>query len=540
MTNPQPINIAQRFHQTALRQPEQPALFLGDTGYRYGELRERVLQLASAIERFNPDPANPTVALFGYRSLTAYASILAILYAGKGYVPLNPHFPVSRNRHITDLSGVQLLILDTRCAESAQALLETSANALTILLPEHPTLPEWTQSLSRHRFVTQTELFAVSPHVTAPQPDGGPVAYLLFTSGSTGIPKGVMVSHANVEAFVVGMLERYQPGPQDRFSQHSDLTFDASVYDQFVCWAAGACLYPVPEASRMAPARFIQDHALTFWESVPAVITFMQRMRLLRAGAFPSLRWCVFGGERLTREAARLWQNAAPNAVIDNSYGPTEGTICVTGYLWNAAHSPEECLNGIVPIGIPYPGQSAAILVDGNLLEETEGMQGELCLSGSQVTPGYWNNPTETQRSYFSQTDATGNSRRWYKTGDLVRWQTGVGYHYLDRVDRQLKIRGYRVELSEIEHTLRQAAQSDQVAVVGWPASGENVTCVVGFVCDSKRTDAEILETCAQRLPHYMVPRHLQRLALLPLNANGKTDLLKLAELVNPPTTAGN
>ncbi|MBF0213063.1 MAG: amino acid adenylation domain-containing protein [Magnetococcales bacterium] len=535
MTAPGTNQIAHWFHQNAIRHGDRPALYVDDRYHSYDALLQQVQRIASAIARFDPAPDHPTAAIFGYRSLTAYASVLGILYAGKGYVPLNPHFPVSRNRHITHLSGVKLLILDARCAQEAQSLLEQTEQTLTILLPDHPTLPEWAASLTRHRFIPGEALEGTPPHLLAPRADGHDLAYLLFTSGSTGVPKGVMVSHDNVAAFVTGMMKRYQPDHEDRFSQHSDLTFDASVYDQFLCWAAGACLYPIPEAVRMAPAQFIRDHALTFWESVPAVITFMKRMRLLRPGLFPSLRWCVFGGERLTLEAVRSWQIAAPNATLDNSYGPTEGTICVTGYLWDPERSPEACLNGNVPIGLPYPGQQAAMRVDGALIRDQEGVKGELCLSGSQLTPGYWNHPTETERHYFLHTDPEGQTQRWYKTGDLVCWQAGVGYHYLDRVDRQLKIRGYRVELSEIEHVLRQTARTEQVAVIGWPTSGENVTCVVGFVCGTPLPDAEILEACARRLPHYMVPRHLQRVAALPLNANGKIDLLQLADQVVMP-----
>ncbi|MEO5347588.1 MAG: AMP-binding protein [Magnetococcus sp. YQC-9] len=532
MNTPCHTNIAQGFHRSAVRAGEHPALCIDGTLYRYAELLAQVREIACAIERFDPNPAHPTVGLFGYRSVVAYAGVLGILYAGKGYVPLNPHFPVARNVRIADLSGIGMLILDARCAHDAIEILDQLTRPLTILMPEHATLPEWCDRFPQHHFIHREALLALPPRLIEPKPITHGIAYLLFTSGSTGVPKGVMVSQENVQAFVDGMLERYRPTPQDRFSQHSDMTFDASVYDQFVCWAAGATLYPVPEASRMAPAKFIQENALTFWESVPAVIHFMQRLHQLRPGVFPSLRWCVFGGERLSGEATKRWQTAAPNATIDNSYGPTEGTICVTGYLWRPEVSERECLNGIVPIGLPYPGQLAGILVDDRLVAETDGVRGELCLAGSQVTPGYWLNPTETEKSYRQMTGVDGVVRRWYKTGDLVQWQQGVGYHYLDRVDRQLKIRGYRVELAEIEHVLRQCAGSEQVAVIGWPADGGNVTSVIGFVSGAKGSDEEILAEMARRLPPYMVPKQLQRLTQLPLNANGKVDLPKLAELV--------
>ncbi|MEO5348223.1 MAG: amino acid adenylation domain-containing protein [Magnetococcus sp. YQC-3] len=523
-------NIAHWFHRSAHRHASRPALWLDGCHTSYSDLLQRVQQLAATLERLDPEPDNPVAAVFAYRSLTAYAAVLAVLYTGKGYLPLNPTFPVARTLHVADLAECAVLILDAHCAEQAQEFLEKVQKSLTVLLPDHAALPPWTQPLSRHRFFCQEEISRTSPQRQTPKEREESLAYLLFTSGSTGIPKGVMVSSANVNAFVASMLERYRPTPDDRFSQHSDMTFDASVYDMFVCWAAGACLYPIPQPLRMAPAQFIKEQALTFWESVPSVIQFMKRMYLLKPGAFPSLRWAIFGGEQLTREAVQLWQVAAPNAQIENTYGPTEGTICITGHIWQPGLSDALCSQGAVPIGTPYPGQTAAMLIDGQLQPPAEGLKGELCLSGSQITPGYWQNRTETDRCYLEMADEEGSRRRWYKTGDLVSWKEGVGFYYVDRVDRQLKIRGYRVELSEIEHCLRQVAGTDQVAVVGWPAEGKNVTGIVGFICGSKRPDEEILEECAKRLPPYMVPRQLRRLAQLPLNANGKTDMLNLLQ----------
>ncbi|MEO5378594.1 MAG: AMP-binding protein [Magnetococcus sp. DMHC-6] len=526
-------NLAQWFHHSSLTHPTHPALYAEGRIYTYSELLNQVIQIASALERLDPNPEHPTAAVFAYRSFTAYASVLGILYGGKGYVPLNPNFPMARNVHIATLSGVEIMILDENCAKAGHELLSHFVHkSLTVLLPDHVTRPEWSLEFSQHRFFCQGDIFVSVPQVQTPKPcQEGAIAYVLFTSGSTGVPKGVMVGHDHVNAFVTAMLERYQPTPEDRFSQHSDLTFDASVYDQFVCWAAGASLYPIPQNQRMAPAAFIKEHALTFWESVPSVIMFMKRLYLLQPGVFPSLRWSIFGGEQLTQAAVELWQKAAPNARIENTYGPTEGTICITGYFWQPGISEGVCHLGAVPIGLPYAGQSAAIFVDEEPVALEDGAKGELCLSGSQVTPGYWQNPQETKRSYFERVNEAGELQRWYRSGDLVLWKSAVGFCYLDRVDRQLKIRGYRVELSEIEHVLRQVAQSDHVAVVGWPkVGGGNVTGVVGFVCGSKLTDQEILEQCSQKLPYYMVPRRLMRLDQLPLNASGKIDFLKLLE----------
>lgn len=523
------VNVADGFDASEARAGSRPALFVEGRHWSYSELKGRVVRIASAIARMDPNPGNPLVALFAYRSATAYSSVLAALYAGKGYVPLNPGFPVARNLHIADLAGTEMLVVDQRCEGPARELLERVRRNLTVLLPDHAAAPPWARGPSRHRFVSGREIFGPLPRIERPRRGQHGIAYVLFTSGSTGVPKGVTVLHRNVDAFVRTMLERYRPTPEDRFSQNSDLTFDASVHDMFVCWAAGACLYSIPSEIRMAPAQFVRDHALTFWESVPSVIHFMKRMYLLKPGALPSLRWSLFGGEQLSVGAAQLWQAAAPHSTIENTYGPTEATICITGYFWRPGESEAECHHGAVPIGSPYAGQAAMVL-DGGRRLEGDGARGELWVRGSQLTPGYWRDAAETQRRYVELAGSDGRPERWYATGDLVLWKAGVGFVHLGRVDRQLKIRGYRVESAEIEHVLREASETDQVAVVGWPKVGEGAVGVVGFVCGSRFSNAEILARCATRLPGYMVPASLQRPAQLPRNANGKIDFRQLEE----------
>ncbi len=527
------VNPASWFHRNALCQPERPALFVNETIHLYRDLLDYLLPIANSIVQQDPDPAHPIVALFASRSLTAYASVLAIHYAGKGYAALNPLFPSERNRLILNLTDATILVADAACANALAELLSHCEKSRLILLPDHPALPDWCYTLPQHRFFCQKDIQSSPALLQEPRVVAGQLAYLLFTSGSTGIPKGIAVPASSLNVFVANMMHRYLPTPEDRFSQHSDLTFDASVYDQFLCWAAGATLYCLPQSVRFAPAQFIRQHALTFWESVPSVVHFMKRMHQLKAGSFPSLRCSVFGGERLSQETVHLWQQAATNSLIDNSYGPTESTICITGYIWRPGHSESECLEGMVPIGLPYPGQQVAILRDNVLHQEEEEVVGELCLSGPQVDTYYWRNESETERRYPILTDAHGKRQRWYKTGDRVFWQKGIGLYYLDRMDRQLKIRGYRVELAEIEQVLQQVAQTDQVAVIGWNKPGTQVASIVAFVADSKISVADLLAGSSERLPPYMVPNAVHLISELPRNANGKTDLQQLAALLD-------
>ena len=167
------------------------------------------------------------------------------------------------------------------------------------------------------------------------------------------------IGHSSVRAYLRYTCDRYDVTEHDRFSQMFDATFDLSVHDMFVCWERGACLFSVPERATMAPAKFIRQHELTMWFSVPSVVALLSRMRLLTPGAFPSLRWSLFCGEPLPAVAAQAWQAAAPNSQVENLYGPTEATIAITHYRWQTDVSPGQCVNGVVPIGWPYIGSSS-------------------------------------------------------------------------------------------------------------------------------------------------------------------------------------
>jgi non-ribosomal peptide synthetase component F len=279
----------------------------------------------------------------------------------------------------------------------------------------------------------------------------------------------------------------------------------------------------------MLPAKFIRDHGLTMWFSVPSVVALLSNMRLLQPRCFPSLRFSVFCGEPLAAAHAQQWQEAAPNSIVENLYGPTETTIAISHYRWDPSKSPQECLNGIVPIGRVFDGQQSRV-VNQERSEVSE--TGELCLTGPQVTDGYWNNPEKTRRQFvcFPEIGET----PWYRTGDLVKRGENGCLHYLGRIDQQVKIRGYRVELQEIELVLRKASGAQQVVAVAWPAVDGSAEGVVAFLSGgSNLDDLHILNRCREALPDYMVPRNIYRLEEMPLNNNGKNDrkqLLKLLE----------
>ncbi len=515
------VSLCTGFLRSAERFPERPALALGGSTYSYlhvatvaGRVREAVL--ASADDA-------PYVAILARRSLPCYAGLLGALAAGRGYAPLNPTYPVLRTARMLNASGARTLVLGREAEQYADAVLAETEATLTVLAVDLSDLAALETRHARHRFVpiaTGPEGAAVPP---APAVEPGAPAYVMFTSGTTGMPKGVVISHASARTYVEWVVGHYAPCEHDRFSQMFETTFDISVHDMFVCWESGACLYVPSDAQMVSPPRFIVDSGLTFWASVPAAAQVAMRLRLLRPGAFPSLRTTVFGGAPLPLVAAEAWARAAPNSVIENLYGPTEATVLISHMRYDPRTTPARCVNGIVPIGWPFDGSTALVVDPHTLAPRPVGEPGELLLGGPQLAEGYLHDPEKTAAAFIGLPDAPGT--RWYRTGDVVRQEPDGCLVYLGRADEQVKLRGYRVELQEIDHALQEALGSPLALCVAWPPDTPDKEAVYGFVAGSEETDvAALLRACRTILPDYMVPRSITVRPELPLNANGKLD----------------
>jgi amino acid adenylation domain-containing protein len=530
MTQPAAFrSLIDGFLESVNRFPSREALVVDGERLSYLMLQGLAGKIASAILQHEHD-TSPLVALLAHRSKTAYASILGILGAGKGYVPLNPKFPIERTRRMLDLSGCGMLIVGTESFQHLPKLLIDANRPLTVILPDLVDASGLSSDFPEHRFVPSKEMADGNRLPLRPEVRPTDIAYLLFTSGSTGQPKGVPIAQSNVRSYLQYVCDRYDVNETDRFSQEFDLTFDLSVHDMFVCWQRGGCLFSVPETSVMAPAKFIREHQLTMWFSVPSVIGVLARLRLLPPGCFPSLRYSLFCGEPLAASYAQLWQEAAPNSILENLYGPTETTIAISHYRWNKTGSFEESVNGIVPIGWIFDGQESRV-VGTDRKAVPAGAPGELCLCGSQVTTGYWNEPKKTQEQ-FVHLPAAGE-RSWYRTGDMVRQDANGCWYYLGRVDHQVKIRGYRVELQEIEAVLRRACGTEQVISVAWPTENGTADGVVAFVAGVAALNYDrVLDYCSKILPDYMVPRKIYLCDEMPLNANGKIDRHRLVSML--------
>ncbi|MEP7072261.1 MAG: amino acid adenylation domain-containing protein [Verrucomicrobiota bacterium] len=507
------------FSEAARRSPERPAVQV-TRELSYGELAERATSLAATIQGRQPTPVVPLTAVFAYRSETAYAGVLGALMAGHGYVPLNRTFPVERTRVMLERSKCESVVVDAGCEAQLEAVLAGIHTSLLLIFPDRSDVADLIARFPTHRVVGADDLCpaknwrAVDVPLTA-------IAYLLFTSGSTGEPKGVMVSHANVLHYVAYVSSRYEFTSEDRLSQTFDLTFDLSAHDMFVAWGNGACVCCPTQKQLIKPGAFINDAQLTVWFSVPSTAVFMRRFGVLKDGMYPGLRLSLFCGEALPLETVRDWTRAAPNSVIENIYGPTELTIACTAYRWHEATSPDECEQGVVPIGEPFPGMQA-LIVDQQLREVESGTDGELVMTGPQLALGYWQDHERTRGAFVR---VPGTDKTFYRTGDRVRRRgPQQPLLYLGRLDSQIKVLGHRVELGEIEAAVRRASGLDGVVALGWPVSESGADGIEVFLQTETFDRGSLMARLRSMLPSYMVPRNIWFLSSFPLNANGKFD----------------
>ncbi len=497
-------------HQSE-RLPDHPALRLSKRTLTYSEVAETARRWATRL--IGASGGRPRrVGVFAHRSETAYVGVLASLFAGAAFVPLNKKFPVERTRAMLAQADVDAVLVDDESLPQLADVLDGLPHRPSILLPNREA-GALRDALSAPVF-DRDDLASAAPLRSLPAVEPDDLAYLLFTSGSTGQPKGVPITHANVRAFLDYNLTRYALTPDDRLSQTFDQTFDLSVFDLFMAWESGASVCSMQPIELLAPFRYLEQNEITVWFSVPSIAALLLKRGALTPGRMPTLRWSLFCGEGLPRATAEAWQAAAPNSIVENLYGPTELTIACAAYRWDPANSPAECVQDLVPIGDVYPGLTA-VVVDETLRDVPDGELGELCVAGPQASPGYWRAPHLTAERFFER-----DGRRYYRTGDLVRKQSGH-YVYLGRNDQQVKVGGYRIELGDVEAALRRVGCIEAVALP-WPNERQADTIVA--IVSGTEDGSDIGAMAGQHLPSYMLPRTIHVLDEMPLNGNGKVD----------------
>ncbi|HYI38523.1 MAG TPA: amino acid adenylation domain-containing protein [Thermoleophilaceae bacterium] len=506
------------FLRSAARVPDRPALAVGGQTLSYAELHARSAAIAATLDARVPDGVPPLVAIYSHRAVTAFAGVLGVLMSGRAYVPLNPTLPAARNRLMLERSGARMIVVDPGSLDQVEEVLEGLDPGFLVLAPDDAA----PAPVDGHDVVTLADLEDAAAWDER-QVDENEPAYVLFTSGSTGIPKGVTVAHRNVPPLIDDQVERYALTEDDRISQTHELTFDVSVWDMFVTWQVGACLCCPSTKELIKPGGFIRREGITIWFSVPSTAVFMKRLGMLKPDSYPTLRYSLFAGEPLPVAVAEAWLEAAPASAVENLYGPTELTILCMGHRWQPGDTAEA---GVVPIGGPL-AQNRPLVVDDELREVEPGAIGELIVAGPQVTLGYWRDPEQTATAFVVP---PGSEEVHYRTGDRVRRPSsaGVPMAYLGRTDSQVKVRGVRVELGEVEAAVREATGVDAVIAVAWPRTLTGADGIVAFVGDRGVDVPAVKAELEGRLPAHMVPRRFELLDQLPLGASGKFDRLAL------------
>ena len=479
-----------------------PAIWLDGQEITYAKVFSDAANLAQQM--LNMAKPGARIGILAQRSYPAYVGVLASVLSGCPYVPINMKTPLDRQLSIASIADCRLLISDDYSKRRSEELIQRLGPGVKEL-----------NTPSTHSSVPVRRTRDVAPVIS-----GSATAYIMFTSGTTGAPKGVAVRRENLSSYLAAISEIAPIELGTRCTQNFDLSFDLSVHDIFQTWASGGCLYIMSNEETLDPVGFAKKHALQAWFSVPSVINMAQRLKRIVPGALPDLRLSLFCGEALSTSAVECWAEVAPNSRILNLYGPTEATIAITAKEYTRESNPKE-RGATVPLGEAFPNSAAVVVNE----DRQPALLGELWLGGAQISDGYINNEEE-QRRKFIDCKLPGHSYdRWYRTGDIIRINSNNDLVFQGRLDDQAKIQGYRVELLEIEEALRQVSGTSEVAAVLWPITNTGAAeGLVGFVCSAARTEREIIADCRAHLPTYAVPRKVIFVDALPLNANGKVD----------------
>lgn len=513
------ISIAEQ----AEKQPGALAVVSGSERVTYSALDETANRIARLLISTGCKRGD-RVALLLPKSISAIAGILGSLKAGCIYVPMDTSSPTSRLEKILNACEPRCLLASTPSADIVAPLLATRHSIRSGWLSfEQPkgTVPQ--------SAFTWGDLTSVSG---APVDSGSNVddaAHILFTSGSTGIPKGVVITHANIAYFLEWALPYFGTHPGQRISCQPPLHFDLSTFDVYGTLKAGAQLHLVPPEIGLLPhkvADFIRRQQLTQWFSVPSVLKYMCQFDVVRQGDFPFLERLLWCGEALPTPVLIYLMRKLPHVTFTNLYGPTEATIASSYYTVRQCPTDDKF---DIPIGVPCGGEQLMVL-DKSRSPVPTGEIGDLYIGGVGLSPGYWNDPEKTASVFF--TDPVRG--RIYKTGDLAKTGDDGLFHLLGRSDSQIKSRGYRIELGEIEaalSTLGLLREAAVVAVRSGGFEGTSICCAYVPTPDSSVTLVDLKMRLADLLPYYMIPAQWMAMDSLPLNGNGKVDRPHLRQL---------
>lgn len=504
-------NALQYFERSANRFPDKPAVVCSESSITYRELNIQAEALASQLMEMK-SAGDAFVPFVIPKSIDAICALLAIMKSGQAYIPIDTKSPATRMQSIIQAAEARVVLVVEETEQQVRDMLHGQDCQIINLNRKSLAADSW----------QKPEVLSID------------LAYVLFTSGSTGVPKGVMIPHRAIVDYIDWCVETYGISSDDQVANHAPLYFDNSTFDIYTAFKAGATLHLVPEALNAVLPRMIKwlkNSQITVFFCVPSVLTMLLKSRRLKPDSFPELKQILAAGEALPPQVLREWMLLYPQIRFTNMYGPTEITVDCSYHIFTDIPEPD-CTS--VPIGKSRQNMSLFVRSEDGLLATGPGARGELLVRGNSVSYGYLNDPDKTNAAFIQNPQHDRFPDKLYCTGDIVEIDGNGDYHFIGRKDNQIKYLGYRIELGEVESRLLTHDKISEIVVVFGRSVSNGDDFIGALIKPAEGLEQNaLMEIMQSLLPPYMVPTVVRYCSDdMPRTPNGKYDRKQSLELV--------
>lgn len=485
---------------------EKIAIVDKDTQVTFKELRDNALCIATEIKKYNIQNRSP-ILVYLPKSIISIVSFMGVLYSGNFYTPTDIKFPFEKVNSVIKCLEPELIISDTK---NKQNLVNNGIKENVIINVDEINFDKVIENNLATNLINQII--------------DTDIVYTLFTSGSTGVPKGVSISNRSIIDYIDWVVDCYKINNNIKIGNQAPFYFDNSTLDIYATIKSGATLYIIPELYFSFPAKlmeYIQEERINmvFW--VPSVLINVANNKLLEKIDCDCLKKVLFAGEVMPNKQLNYWRKCLPDSLYSNLYGPTEITVDCTYYIVNRDFGDDE----VLPIGFPCRNSNVFVLDEENRLINESDKVGELCVRGSSLAVGYWNDFARTEEVFVQNPLNKHYPERIYKTGDLVYYNKLGELIFVGRKDFQIKHMGYRIELGEIETAVMSINDIKNCCCL---YNLEKKEITLFYELDKEITEVEIRKKLGTIIPKYMIPTKYIKLGKLPHNDNGKIDRKQL------------